>query len=111
MLRRRERLCVNMSGVEVTGTEAPLKKESTGLGDRLTKAEGGPAMCLAGLEGLATQGTWRRLLASGAAGLLECLLFSVGRIAYISSRKGSSGVRRRLLENGSWATTSASQDL
>lgn len=50
MLRRRERLCVNMSGVEVTGTEAPLKKESTGLGDRLTKAEGGPEMWLAGWE-------------------------------------------------------------
>lgn len=80
MFMWRERLCVNMSGVEVRGTEAPLKRESTGLGDRFTKAEGGPEMCLEGWEGLATLGTWRRLLASGAAGLLECLLFSVGEL-------------------------------
>lgn len=76
-------LCQHVGSGSDRGTEASLKKESTGLGDRLTKAEGGPEMCLTGLEGLATLGTWRRLLASGAAGLLECLLFSVGRIAYI----------------------------
>lgn len=50
---RRERVYVDMSGVEsVRGTEAPLKKESTGLGDRLVKAEGGPEMWQAGVGAL-----------------------------------------------------------
>lgn len=56
---RRGKFCTDMLGVE-----APLKKVSTGLGDRLTKAEGGPEVWQAEGgnigEGLATLGTWGR---------------------------------------------------